>query len=47
MTMVQTDTDTLAEAEVQTGTLWGLTAEFSTPGEVMEAAEKVRKAGYR
>ena len=31
MTMVQTDTDTLAEAEVQTGTLWGLTAEFSTP----------------
>jgi hypothetical protein len=49
MTMVQTETktETLAETEVGTGALWGLTAEFSTPGEVMDAAKKVRKAGYR
>ena len=30
-----------------TSKLWGLTAEFSTPAEITQAAKKVREAGFR
>ena len=33
--------------ENETSKLWGLSAEFSTPAAIMEAAKKVHAAGYR
>jgi hypothetical protein len=33
--------------EATTPTLWGLMAEFETPGALVKAAERVRLAGYR
>jgi hypothetical protein len=33
--------------EATTPTLWGLMAEFDTPGALVKAAERVRLAGYR
>ena len=48
MTAVVTNTtQPLATANAKATRLHGLLAEFETPGDLMQAAEKVRDAGYR
>ena len=45
--VVTTSTDTGATPQPKATRLYGLLAEFETPGDLMAAAEKVRDAGYR
>jgi hypothetical protein len=45
--VVTTSSDTGATPQPKATRLYGLLAEFETPGDLMAAAEKVRDAGYR
>ena len=47
MTTLQPKLDSTGAAGTSETRLWGVMAEFKTPGTLLEAAGKVHKAGYR